>query len=230
MSGQKVTIRFVLAGEGGSDDAFVNHLQQLCLESGADEARGSAPDFRHLKHVGHPVVEKLRAIVALGSSANLFFIHRDSDSSDPEPRHEEIREAAEALGISETCIAVVPVRETEAWLLLDEQEIRRVAGRPNGTARLHLPKPSAVEHRARPKELLQEALSIASELRGRRLENFRKEFPSQRRTLLQNLKTVGPIEQLKAWQRLRTDITAAIGRLRRAGAQPGPNHEPRRLR
>jgi hypothetical protein len=36
-------------------------------------------------------------------------------------------------------VCVVPVRMMEAWLLIDEMAIRRVAGNPNGRIPIELP-------------------------------------------------------------------------------------------
>jgi len=59
-------------------------------------------------------------------------------------------------------------------------------------------------------ELLQSALIAASELTGRRLDRFREQFGTHRRTLLELLPIGGPLEQVESWTRLRTDIRAAI--------------------
>lgn len=59
---------------------------------------------------------------------------------------------------------VIPIRMTEAWLLLDEAEIRRVAGAPNGKIPLNLPNPAKVESVSDPKALLKETLARASGL------------------------------------------------------------------
>jgi hypothetical protein len=202
-------VYFVLIAEGSSDRGLVRHIETLCIQAGADEASGSAPDFS-LISVGKSLQDRLQAAIELEPSANLFFLHRDADSRDHEPRHAEIRAAVEAVPGNIASVAVVPVQETEAWLLLDEKAIRQVAANPNGHAPLNLPAPSAVERRAHPKEHLQEALIAASELTGRRLDRFKSQFGSQRRVLLELLSVGGPLEQVNSWTRLRADIRAAI--------------------
>ena len=97
-------------------------------------------------------------------------------------------------------VPVVPVRMTEAWLLVDEPAIRRVAGNPNGRCALDLPQVSKVETIADPKKLLKQVLATASELSGRRLKRFNDRFPENRRQLLQRLDTDGPVTQLPSWQ------------------------------
>ena len=70
---------------------------------------------------------------------------------------------------------MVPIQETEAWLLLDKGSFRRVAGKPKVRTPLDLPTPTNVENIANPKELLKESILIASETTGRRYEGMKKE-------------------------------------------------------
>jgi hypothetical protein len=204
-------VHFVFIGEGTSDDAMISHLESLCVEAGADEATGVAPDFRRLSRaIGHSVEAKLRAALTLEPEANLVFIHRDADGRDGTRRYAEIAESVAACVCNIPIICVVPVQETEAWLLLDESAIRRVVGRPNSNVPLDLPTPTAVERVARPKERLKEILQRASEATGRRLERIRQDFPLQRRALLQDLPTEGPIEHVPSWNRLRAELSSKL--------------------
>lgn len=207
-------VHFVLVGEGTSDDGLIPHLENLCVYLGADEVTGAAVDFRRLEQpVGRSVLAKLRVAVQLEPGANLYFLHRDADSSDPAPRYGEIADAVGAAGLVEGWVALVPVQETEAWILLDEAAIRAVARKPRGRVPLDLPRPGQVEAIPNPKERLQEALVKASELRGRRLVQFRQDFADHRRILLQRLPVRGPLLEVPSWVRLETDLAAAIRRL-----------------
>ena len=204
-------IDFVYIGEGPSDEGLIPHLEMLCLEAGAEEVTGIAPDFRRLPDsIGHSVADKIRAAMRLEPNANLFFIHRDSDSIDPSPRYSEIAEAVETCELQAICVSVIPVQETEAWLLLDEMAIRLVAGNPNGRVQLNLPAPDSVETIARPKVLLKEVLITASGKTGRRLSRFRHDFPIHRRLLLQKLSSQGRVTRLQAWSRMQDDIKDAL--------------------
>jgi hypothetical protein len=207
-------IHFVFIGEGSSDEGLIPHLENLCVELGADEVTGTAVDFRRLGiPVGKSVRARLDAAVQLEPEANLFLIHRDADGRDPAPRHREILEAVAMCGLAHEWVGIVPVQETEAWLLLDEAAIRTVAGRPIGRNTLDLPRPQKVEELANPKEKLQQALVDAGELSGRRLAKFRKNFPDHRRLLLTRLHVGGPLSHVLSWTRLRDDLAAAISRL-----------------
>ena len=204
-------IHFVLVGEGTSDDGLIPHLENLCVALGADEVTGVPIDFRRLDQpVGKTVEAKLRAAVQLEPDANLFFVHRDADGRDPSPRYEEISRAAQAVGIGQQLVSIVPVQETEAWLLLDEKAIRTVVGRPHSRVPLNLPKPNQVEAIARPKERLQEALIAAADAKGRNLAKRRRTFPDNRRILLQRLPIGGDLLQVSSWLQLQEHLKVAI--------------------
>jgi hypothetical protein len=206
-----MNIYFVFIGEGSADDGFVPHLEKLCIHCGADEAYGIAIDWMRLGvRPSKKVKDKVRAALELEPGANLIFIHRDADKPDPEPRYDEIRTALEELRTEVPGVGVVPVQETEAWLLLDEEEIRRVAENPKGKVRLNLPPASRVEHVADPKNRLHQALLKACELKGQRRKKFKNTLTQRCKVLLERLEPDGNIKQVKAWQRLRSDLEAAI--------------------
>lgn len=92
----------------------------------------------------------------------------------------------------------------EAWLLFDEQAIRRAAGKPNGRHPLNLPNPAQLEAVPNPKETLIAALRSASELRGRRLARFNPHRQAYR--LAQLIDDYSPLRQLPAFAALERDI------------------------
>ena len=157
-------------------------------------------------------MDRLEAVFRLGGTPDIVFVHRDAEGQDPARRYAEIAEAVALVSEGLPAVAVVPVRMTEAWLLLDEQSIREVAGRPSSTVDLRIPAISRIEAHPDPKSLLQQALAAASDLTGRRLDRFQQHFGQQRRTLLQRLDIDGHVRQLSAWQALESSIdeTAAL--------------------
>lgn len=204
-------VHFLFVGEGSSDDGMVPHLESLCIAAGASEVTGVAPDFRRLpRAVGRTVEAKLRAALALEPAANLVFVHRDADARNGTKRYDEIAQAAAACGCHKPVVCIVPIQETEAWLLLDEAAIRRAVGRPRAVVHLDLPSPDQVERTAQPKERLKEVLVRASEATGRRLERVRRDFPLHRKALLQDLLVAGPLERVSSWVRLRDDLRGAL--------------------
>lgn len=209
-------VRFLLIGEGTTERGLLEHLTTLCIAVGATEASGAVPPFERLRSpVGHDLTLRLRAAQQLDPAANLYFVHRDADAPDPAPRYAEIAQARAASAVPQPAVAIVPIYETEAWLLLDEAAIRRVAGQPNGREPLNLPPLGRIEQTPSPKERLEAALLAAAQpLAGRRLERFKGDFVRQRQQLLEELPIDGPLRELAAWCRLRDDTAAAIAALR----------------
>ncbi len=210
-------VQFVLIGEGSSDNALLSHLENVCLELGAEEVTGIELDFRRLpEKVKRTVDAKLSAAMRLEPHADLFLIHRDADAQDPQPRFDEITKAAEKCRCQRPCVAIVPVQETEAWLLLDENAIRSVANRPRGRTPLDLPSPETVEGQANPKEILKNAIAVASETTGNRRDATNARFSQNRRILLQNLPVDGPIRHVPAWKRMYAELGRALDAIKGA--------------
>lgn len=210
-TGQSVFIRFLFIGEGPFDEHLVPHLRRCCVFAGAAEAEGvTIPWSRIGDRIGRSVAAKVEFGLGSEPSVNLLFIHRDADSQDPEPRHEEIREAVETASSTVPYVAVVPVQETEAWLLLDESEIRLVAENPRGTVTLGIPARGRVESVANPKELLNTAILDASELSGRRYRRMKGKMAQKCAQMLDALDPEGPVCNVPSWSRMYSDLKAAI--------------------
>jgi len=163
---------------------------------------------------GLTVASRVQAVLEVDSEFSVVFVHRDAEANDPQLRVAEIASGLEACNCPLPFVAVVPVRMTEAWLLLDEQAIRDVAGNPRGMMPLDLPRHSRVENVANPKELLKEVLFTAADLSGvRRQRNFTRSFSDQRRQLLGRLDVDGPIGQLPSWQAFTDNLNEAVRQL-----------------
>ncbi len=105
-------------------------------------------------------------------------------------------------------VPVIPVRMTEAWLLIDEPAIRRAAGNPNGRNPLDLPALKDLEALPDPKEVLHDALAAASGLNVRRRARF---SPHERARLVSGYMTdYAPLDALPAFRSLQNDILAAV--------------------
>jgi hypothetical protein len=135
---------------------------------------------------------------------DLLFVHRDAEKEDPQVRQGQIEEALMHSGVQQKLVPVVPVRMTEAWLLVDEAAIRSAARNPRGTAALALPKPSKIESMPEPKEALFNALRTASELTGRRLSQFHPQ--AQRHRVTEHLESIAPLRDLPSFARLEAQL------------------------
>lgn len=202
--------RGVFLADGAADMPLSQHLERLCAERGV-EVRITAPDFRLLRTPpGLKVSDRLRHSLVQEIQPEIVFVHRDAEGQPPKERCLEVKNAIAQASPGLPHVPVVPIRMTEAWLLVDEQQIRDVAGRPNSTAPLALPPIRRIEQHSDPKELLKAALVTASGCTGRRLEAFQRRFGNHRHTLLQRLDTSGPVRQLSAWKALEASLNQVL--------------------
>lgn len=143
---------------------------------------------------------------------DVLFVHRDAEREPREKRVEEIRRAVVAAGVP-ACVPVVPVRMTEAWLLIEEGAIRRAAGNPNGEVSLPLPRLTSLETVADPKKLLRSCLIQASEKTGRRLEQFERDLPDRVQRVAELISDFAPLRQLPAFRDFENEAREALGQL-----------------
>lgn len=202
-----MVMRFLLVCEGATDIPLASHIQRLLVAVGRQHV-----DFE-ISTVGRTLVDKVRNGLRLSPRVDLLFVHRDADNMGWEVRRSEIEQAVREAGFQKPWVPVVPVRMTEAWLLLDEVAIRRAVRKPDGRQIITLPAPSEIERRANPREILNTALLDASEMRGRRRTGLRQDLPTLRRNLLATLPIGGPLEQLESWRHFRDDTFTALDRI-----------------
>ncbi|MBC8091750.1 MAG: DUF4276 family protein [Pseudonocardia sp.] len=172
----------------------------------------SRPDFGILSDkIGKDIGSRLTAGRSLlREQIDLVVVHRDADNAGWDARVAEIHKAVVETAICNQVVPIVPVRMTEAWLLLDEAAIRTVAGNPQGTSPLALPGRHEVERVADPKQTLREALSRAANVTGRRRERLVRRFSENRRQLLERLDTRGPVAQLASWRALDSAVGSVV--------------------
>ena len=198
-------MNFLLVCDGKSDTLLVNHIQLLLIECGYTEPNGDA------WYLAGRLTKKVRHALESSGGVDLLFVHRDAENPrNTEARYREIQTAITKVGYCGPCVAIVPVRMTEAWLLLDESAIRKIAGRPRDAMNLMLPHASDVEGMADPKANLDSILIQASGAQGRRLRRMRRELPRMRNQLLQDLQLGGPLEQVPSWVRFQNDTLRAL--------------------
>lgn len=150
------------------------------------------------------------AQVAMAYQCDLAFVHRDTDTFSYSDRHTEISDALSLSGYSSPAVCVIPVRMTEAWFLFDEQAIRRAAGNLNSRARLNLPSHAEAQRRADPKSLLEEALVTASELSGRKLEQFRRDIGRRKRLVSTHINDYSELRAHESFRSLESELVAIL--------------------
>ena len=105
-------------------------------------------------------------------------------------------------------VAVIPVRMTEAWLLIDEKALRIAAGNPRGRGALEMPSISRLESLADPKALLRDLLVSASEAKGRKRRRFDRVEAMRR--LADLIADYSPLERLPAFRAFRAELEAGL--------------------
>jgi hypothetical protein len=123
----------------------------------------------------------LEAAKRADDTFHILFIHTDGGGDEDRARRERITPAVEAIagtlegGVDRT-VAVVPVREMEAWALADGDALRAAFGTHLSNAQLGIPtRPQDVEALADPKQTLEMALAAAVG-GGRRRKKLASDF------------------------------------------------------
>ncbi len=124
-------------------------------------------------------------------------------------RTAEIQAAVQ--GLQDRFVPVVPVRMTEAWLLIDAPAIRRAADNPNGIVPLSMPQIGRLESLPDPKDTCNNLLIQASEKSGRRRERFARpsELGRRRMRVAELIDDFSPLKQLPAFRSFCERVKAA---------------------
>lgn len=203
--------RFLFITEGTSDLMLAEHIESLFIENGASEASAVKMDLSILPTPpGNSIKEKVDKAIELEPNIDYIVIHRDEDGVGVSTRESEIIEQTAHLPEKYKVIPFVPVKEMEAWLILDEFAIKRAAENPTCRIDLELPPPKSVEKITNPKKFLRDKLIQASELSGGRLAKFKEKFPQKRAYLAQTLQTNSTVTQTKSHSRLCQHIADAL--------------------
>ncbi len=209
-------LTYTLLGDGSSDRALMPVLEWLLGQlAGSLPIEGAWADTGLAPHKLENLREKMEFALDFFPS-DILFVHRDAESQPPNFRHEEISGAGDPLVnlllVRPTqLVAVVPVRMMESWLLIDENAIRFGAGNPNGLNRLTLPRLKTLE-KLDSKKVLHELVIQASGLQGRHLKKLDVTHSVQR--VSEAIKDFSPLFKLSSFQRLQSDLRAALHQLR----------------
>jgi len=193
-------LRYTLTGDGSSDRCLTQVINWILSQFVPLAERGILPQVADLgRAYNRPRRLSERVETAYSQCpCDLLFVHRDAETQAREQRVAEVREAADWAGIP-CYVPVVPVRMTEAWLLIDEQAIRTAADNPNGTVPLQFPPARQLEQLADPKERLHQCLRLASEKKGRRLQQFGRDLPQRVQRVADLIEDFSPLRQLDAF-------------------------------
>ncbi len=201
-----MSLRYILVTDGSSDRTLLPILNWLCREHFPAPIEGRWFDPRPFGPPSISLRERIRLSLEL-YPCDLLFVHRDAESENPQKRYNEIIQAAASpreSSVRHPFVCVVPVRMTEAWLLFNEDAIRRAAGNPNGVMNLKLPGIGRAEQVKDPKTVLFSAFRVASELNARRLKKLN--VHQCRLRVAELITDFSPLRKLNAFNRLEEDI------------------------
>lgn len=205
-------LRAGLMTEGKFDRSLARILGLLCRREGVEVEIEQANERLETFGTRGRLTAKVQTLVAIGQY-DLLFVHRDADTERPDARRLEITSACTEAGMR-VYVPIIPIQETEAWLLTDGVAIRTVVGNRNGRVPLGLPKLDEIERARRPKERLNDALDKAMvdgprhQFRGS--DKKHAHLSKLRARLLENLDIDGPVTHLSAWQALVQDTKTAL--------------------
>lgn len=200
----------------GTSDAPLAEIVESMFREHAVSVRITSPDFSLLeRRVAKDLPSRMRAgLKLMASDVDIIICHRDADNQGHGARKGEMVSALSKIGGRSMLVPVIPVRMTEAWLLLDEPAIRTIAGSPGGTSDLALPKKGEVEGIADPKAVLKASILRAAQVTGRRRARLDERFSSHRRQLLERLDCFGPVAELPSWKRMLAEIGVVASALK----------------
>jgi hypothetical protein len=195
-------IQLALLADGPSDRALRHPLQWAVRQLDAGAALADwlfVPRRPPGQDLGAAVAEVLQRY-----RPDLLFVHRDAEGVPHATRKLEIPRV-------DRLVPVVPVRMTEAWLLIDEAAIRSAAGNPRGAVPLDLPRASRLEAVGDAKKQLVELLVAASGHRGRRRQQFDRAEAVQ--LVANHITDFSPLRDLPAFADMERELRAAWPRV-----------------
>jgi hypothetical protein len=202
-------LQFTLVTDGTSDRVLLPILRWLIRQHWQGFVKGEWADLRHFKDGAVDLRNRIRRAVTM-YPCDLLCVHRDAESQTREIRVKEIEDAVADLP-NPPHVCVIPVRTTEAWLLIDETALRGAAGNPAGHVALDLPAVTFLEDLPDPKGALYNLLRMASELHGRRLEKFRPQEKFHR--LGELIRDFSPLRRLEAFKALEAEVRYVMRKL-----------------
>lgn len=184
-----------MVADGGTDRALIPLLEWAIhrldpaveiLEPEFRKRQGSVKDF----------------LASYSTSAMIVFVHRDAETAALDERLVEFTGV-----VRNDVVPVVPVRMTEAWLLVDGPAIAAAAGRPSAV--VSLPSIAQLEGLADPKDELEaRLLAAAGPLTGRRLKKFRSSLDDRRINVASRIADFGALEHVPAFARFQVALAA----------------------
>lgn len=218
-------VALALYAEGRSDYDFLGPVllrlcEDLCVREASKPVEFPEQVLAVTEAAAHKSAPREERILAAARQAEgawrILFVHADADGDADRARSERaepgIRRLQEHFGTAGVGVAVVPVRETESWAIVDGDALRRASGSTASDRELGLPPARIVESTPEPKAVLDHAWRVATAARTRQRRSIAPMLSALGETIaLERLRT------LSAFQTLEQDLRAALQRLQVLG-------------
>lgn len=180
-------ITFSVVADGGTDRLLVPIIQ-WAIHRLDPQVEILEPEFT--KRSGR--VKKFLSTYT--SDSMLIFVHRDAENVTLEERLLEFESTSRY-----NVIPIVPVRMSEAWLLVDGNAIARAAG--SSESSVSIPRVSDLEGISDPKSQLDSLLlKAAGNPSGRRGKSFRRSIVERRVSVASFISDYSPLEDVPAFR------------------------------
>ena len=211
-----------LYAEGPTDYYFLRPVLQRLCEDVCTQESTQPVEVSEVNSLDHPEVSneapREQRILAAAKDArgswNLLFVHADGSGDCDRVRAQQVQPAIELLqqelareGIG---VAVIPIRETEAWAICDGNALRQVFGTTLTDELLELPLlPFAVESDLDPKETLHKAILNTSPSGRHKKQGFTPMLNA-----LGEQVSLQQLRRLTAFNALENELKQALQQLR----------------
>lgn len=216
-----IFLGLALYAEGPTDYRFLCPLLRRLSEDVCLRNASGTVEISEVLALDHPASAKeqrredriLAAAQAASGAWDVLFVHSDGSGDADRARSTQVEPAlakvVEAFGDRGFGIAVVPVRETEAWAIVDGDTLRRVWGTVLADKELGLPNAAfEVERTADPKATLKKAFEATHPHRRRKSGTA-----SAHLSELGEQVALDKLRTLRAFARLEADLCGALRQL-----------------
>lgn len=208
------TLKYTLIGDGSSDSILMNVIKWILDDIYPTlPSEGVYADFRHLTNP--PEKKDIKNQVQTAKKYypfDILFYHRDAESKQKNIIQQRTDEIRQHLDESDqiTIVCIIPIKMMEAWLLFDENAIKKAAGNRNYNGKIELPDMKKVESEKDPKMLLQDLLKTVSGRRGRYLKKFNVSYHIH--LVAENIEDFSPLRTLPAFQVFEKELKVAVNK------------------
>jgi hypothetical protein len=205
-------IKYTLIADGSSDKSLLNIINWLLNDLYPElPSSGSYADFRVLSNP--PANSDIRSRINYAEIMypfDILFYHRDAETGDKDiiaTRQNEIHSRV-AYQHKQKVVCIIPIRMMEAWLLIDENAIKKAAGNRGYSKNISLPSIRRIESISDPKLILHELLKTTSGLKGRNLDKFNANYATH--LVAEYITDFGPLRNLSSFMEFENNLKRAV--------------------